>query len=74
MGTYKNYKQICYNCEELEIYLEARDGDLSFLLIEELRYDEVAGVLHGSEGTVQVSKVVMLQGGPFSSLITKDWR
>ena len=28
----------------------------------------MAGVLHGSEGTVQVSEVVVLQGGPASSL------
>ena len=55
-------KQIFYHCEEdLIIYLEARDSDLSFLLIEELCYDEVAGVLHGSERTVQVSEVMMLQ-------------
>ena len=42
-------------------YLEARDSDLSFLLIDELGDDEVAGVLHSSERTVQVSEVMMLQ-------------
>ena len=50
------------------IYLEARDSDLSFLLIEELGDDEVAGVLHGGERTVQVGEVMMLQGGSTSSL------
>ena len=51
-------------------YLEARESDPSFLLIEELGDDEVAGVLHSSERTVQVSEVMMLQGGATSSILS----
>ena len=50
-----------------KVYLEARDSDLSFLLVDELGDDEVAGVLHSSERTVQVSEVMMLQSSATSS-------
>ena len=50
------------------MYLEARESDLSFFFIEKLGDEEVAGVLHGGERTVQVGEVVMLQGSSTSSL------
>ena len=55
------------NMKSKVIYLEPCESDLSFLLIEELCNDKVAGVLHSSERTVQVGEVMMLQGGSTSS-------